>query len=160
MIKLSRLAPLALIALALVLPSVAHATPDADASALKRCATPRSFTAGPFFADQVKARGVSCRSAREQVKRWGRTEDPRHARRSQGPGLPSQGGYRCVTRSVAYETSRARCTRQRARGWAAASAPDVASTQMEIRVRLFAMLRERAGTPEVTLDLPEGARVS
>ena len=31
---------------------------------------------------------------------------------------------------------------------------------MEIRVRLFAMLRERAGTPEVTLDLPEGARVS
>ncbi len=31
---------------------------------------------------------------------------------------------------------------------------------MEITVRLFAMLRERAGTPEVTLDLPEGARVS
>jgi MoaE-MoaD fusion protein len=31
---------------------------------------------------------------------------------------------------------------------------------MQITVRLFAMLRERAGTPEVTLDLPEGARVS
>ena len=31
---------------------------------------------------------------------------------------------------------------------------------MEITVRLFAMLRERAGTPELTLDLPEGARVS
>ncbi len=31
---------------------------------------------------------------------------------------------------------------------------------MEITVRLFAMLRERAGTSEVTLDLPEGARVS
>ena len=30
---------------------------------------------------------------------------------------------------------------------------------MEITVRLFAMLRERAGTPEVTLELPEGARV-
>ena len=30
---------------------------------------------------------------------------------------------------------------------------------MEITVRLFAMLRERAGAPEVTLDLPDGARV-
>ena len=31
---------------------------------------------------------------------------------------------------------------------------------MEVTVRLFAMLRERAGTREVTLDLPDGARVS
>jgi MoaE-MoaD fusion protein len=31
---------------------------------------------------------------------------------------------------------------------------------MEVTVRLFAMLRERAGTNEVTLELPEGARVS
>ena len=30
---------------------------------------------------------------------------------------------------------------------------------MEVTVRLFAMLRERAGTPEVVLELPEGARV-
>ena len=30
---------------------------------------------------------------------------------------------------------------------------------MEVTVRLFAMLRERAGRPAVTLDLPEGARV-
>jgi molybdopterin synthase catalytic subunit len=30
---------------------------------------------------------------------------------------------------------------------------------MEVRVRLFAMLRERAGSSEVTLELPEGARV-
>jgi molybdopterin synthase catalytic subunit len=30
---------------------------------------------------------------------------------------------------------------------------------MEVTVRLFAMLRERAGTAEMTLDLPEGARV-
>jgi molybdopterin converting factor subunit 1 len=30
---------------------------------------------------------------------------------------------------------------------------------VEVTVRLFAMLRERAGTPEVTIDLPEGARV-
>ena len=109
MIKLSRLAPLALIALTLVLPSVAHATPDAAASALKRCATPRGFTTGPFFADQVKARGVSCRSAREQVKRWGRTDN---CVMPDGPKdrVCRAGGYRCVTRSVAYETSRARCT--------------------------------------------------
>jgi molybdopterin converting factor subunit 1 len=30
---------------------------------------------------------------------------------------------------------------------------------VEITVRLFAMLRERAGTPEVTLELPDGAQV-
>ena len=30
---------------------------------------------------------------------------------------------------------------------------------MEVTVRLFAMLRERAGAPEVKLELPEGARV-
>ena len=30
---------------------------------------------------------------------------------------------------------------------------------MEVTVRLFAMLRERAGAAEVTLDLPDGARV-
>jgi MoaE-MoaD fusion protein len=30
---------------------------------------------------------------------------------------------------------------------------------MEVTVRLFAMLRERAGKPELTLELPEGARV-
>jgi MoaE-MoaD fusion protein len=32
--------------------------------------------------------------------------------------------------------------------------------RVEVTVRLFAMLRERAGAGEVTLDLPEGARVS
>ena len=31
---------------------------------------------------------------------------------------------------------------------------------MEVTVRLFAMLRERAGASQVTLELPEGARVS
>src|SRR3954462_2769811 len=31
---------------------------------------------------------------------------------------------------------------------------------MEVTVRLFAMLRERAGASEVTLELPDGARVS
>ena len=30
---------------------------------------------------------------------------------------------------------------------------------MEVTVRLFAVLRERAGSPELTLDLPDGARV-
>jgi molybdopterin converting factor subunit 1 len=30
---------------------------------------------------------------------------------------------------------------------------------VEVKVRLFAMLRERAGAPELLLDLPEGARV-
>jgi MoaE-MoaD fusion protein len=30
---------------------------------------------------------------------------------------------------------------------------------VEVTIRLFAMLRERAGAPEVTVDLPDGARV-
>jgi MoaE-MoaD fusion protein len=30
---------------------------------------------------------------------------------------------------------------------------------MEVTVRLFAMLRDRAGSPELTLELPDGARV-
>lgn len=33
-------------------------------------------------------------------------------------------------------------------------------TPMRVTVRLFAMLRERAGSAEIELDLPEGARVS
>ena len=35
----------------------------------------------------------------------------------------------------------------------------VASRAVEVTVKLFAMLRERAGAGEVTLELPEGARV-
>jgi molybdopterin converting factor small subunit len=31
---------------------------------------------------------------------------------------------------------------------------------MEVTVRLFAMLRERAGADSLTLELPDGARVS
>ena len=30
---------------------------------------------------------------------------------------------------------------------------------MEVRVRLFAMLREQAGTSDVVLDLPDGSQV-
>jgi hypothetical protein len=102
------LAAATLAALLIVLPATAHAA-DADAAALKRCATPRSFTTGPFFADQVKARGISCRAARAQVKRWGNTDN---CLMPDGPNdhVCRAGGYRCVTRSVAYETSRARCT--------------------------------------------------
>jgi hypothetical protein len=96
----------ALVAIAFALPAGAHA--DAGAAALKRCATPRSFTTGPFFADQVRARGVSCAAARRQVKRWGRTDD---CVMPDGPKdrVCRTGGYHCVTRSVGYETSRGRC---------------------------------------------------
>src|SRR5207247_9068721 len=38
-------------------------------------------------------------------------------------------------------------------------APELNLRQVEVTVRLFAMLRERAGSGEVTLDLPDGARV-
>ena len=39
-------------------------------------------------------------------------------------------------------------------------APRRSIPRVEVTVRLFAMLRERAGAPELTLELPEGARVS
>ncbi len=98
---------LALLAIALTLPAGARA--DAGASALKRCATPETFMTGPFFADQVKARGVSCEAARRQVKRWGRTDD---CVMPDGPKdrVCRTGGYRCVTQRLGYELSRARCT--------------------------------------------------
>jgi molybdopterin converting factor subunit 1 len=38
--------------------------------------------------------------------------------------------------------------------------PPSSMARMEVTVRLFAMLRERAGAREVTLELPDGARVS
>jgi molybdopterin converting factor subunit 1 len=38
-------------------------------------------------------------------------------------------------------------------------APELNLRRVEVRVRLFAMLRERAGSGEITLDLPDGARV-
>ncbi len=39
-------------------------------------------------------------------------------------------------------------------------APRRSICRVEVTVRLFAMLRERAGAPELTLELPEGASVS
>ena len=41
-----------------------------------------------------------------------------------------------------------------------AAAPARSIRRVEVTVRLFAMLRERAGRAEVVLELPEGARVS
>src|SRR5919198_4517932 len=38
-------------------------------------------------------------------------------------------------------------------------APELSLRPVQVTVRLFAMLRERAGAREVTLELPEGARV-
>lgn len=38
---------------------------------LKSCSTPSSFMVGPFFADQLRARGVSCDKARTVARRWG-----------------------------------------------------------------------------------------
>ena len=98
---------------AVALPSAA-AGQEAGAAALKHCSTPRSFTTGPFFADQVRARGVSCDAARAQVKTWGRTKD---CVMPDGPkdAVCRAGGYRCVTRDIAYETLRARCTKGKRR---------------------------------------------
>lgn len=107
------LAGAALVLAALAPPSTATGQ-SASAATLKHCPTPRSFTTGPFFADQVRARGVSCDAARAQVKTWGRTDD---CVMPDGPNdhVCRAGGYRCVTRDIAYETSRARCTKGKRR---------------------------------------------
>jgi hypothetical protein len=103
---IKRLLPLALLLILLAIP--------ADASAaLQRCSVPEGFTTGPFFVDQVKKRGMSCRTARRQVKRWGNT---RACVYPDGPRdrVCRAGGYRCVSRDIrGFEGSRISC---RARG--------------------------------------------
>jgi hypothetical protein len=107
------LLPIRLVAALLAVPVPVSA--DTGASRLKRCPTPRGFTTGPFFADQVRARGVSCRTARAQVKRWGRTRDCVYP---DGPRdrVCRAGRYRCVTRDVpGFEGGRATCKRGKRR---------------------------------------------
>lgn len=106
-----RLKTAALLALTATVASPAASpagTVPATAATPKRCATPTGFMAGPFFADQVRARGVGCRTARRLVKRWGRTDD------CIMPSGPSDrvcrvGSYRCVNRDAGYETFRTTC---------------------------------------------------
>jgi hypothetical protein len=105
-----RLKTAAVLALTVAVASPA-ASPAGAASATaaaKRCATPTGFMAGPFFVDQVRARGVGCRAARRLVKRWGRTDD------CIMPSGPSDrvcrvGSYRCVNRDAGYESFRTTC---------------------------------------------------
>jgi hypothetical protein len=102
---IKRLLPIALLVVLVSIP--------ADASAaLQRCSVPEGFTTGPFFVDQVKKRGMSCRTARRQVKRWGNT---RACVYPDGPRdrVCRAGRYRCVSRDAGYESSRISC---RARG--------------------------------------------
>ena len=78
------------------------------AAAAKSCPTRPGFTGGPFFVDQLRARGVTCRAARRLVKRWGRTDD------CMMPSGPSDrvcrvGSYRCVYRDAGYESFRTTC---------------------------------------------------
>lgn len=103
-----------LVLAAVALPNDAVADPQAGAASLKSCHTARGFMTGPFFADQVRARGISCDAARTQVKRWGETDD---CVMPDGPKdhVCRAGGFRCVTRSIGYETLRARCTKGKRR---------------------------------------------
>ena len=88
---------------------------EATAAKLKRCPTKSGFMTGPFFADQVRARGVSCRTARKVVKRWGNTNS------CVAPSTPSDrtcraGRYRCTYRDIqGFEGGRTRCTRGKRR---------------------------------------------
>lgn len=97
---------------AAVLGALAAPAPAAAQSGFERCSTPRDFRAGPFFADQLQARVVSCRSARRFVKRWGRTRDCVMPRGGPSDRVCFVRGYRCVTRQVGYETLRATCKRR------------------------------------------------
>jgi hypothetical protein len=87
----------------------------ASAAKLKRCHTNEGFMTGPFFADQVKARGVSCRTARKVAKGWGKRNS------CVAPPSPSDktcrvGRYRCTYRDVkGFEGGRTRCTRGKSR---------------------------------------------
>jgi hypothetical protein len=104
------LALTAIVATAAVGP--AKAAPPAAAA--KRCSTPAGFRGGPFWVDQLRARGVGCPAARRLVKRWGRTDD------CMMPSGPSDrvcqvGSYRCVYRDAGYEAFRTTCKSGRSR---------------------------------------------
>ena len=68
--------------------------------------------AGPFFTDTLRARVVSCRSARKFVRRWGNTSDCVMPRGGPSDDVCRVGRYRCVSKQKGYELSRARCKRK------------------------------------------------
>ena len=110
---------LALLALATALaaPGATAGGEPATAAKLKGCPVKDSFMTGPFFAWRVRARGMGCRAARTQAKKWG---DTRPCVYSDGPNDHTcrAGGYRCVTRDVGYEGGLTRCVRKgRAVSW-------------------------------------------
>ena len=66
---------LALVALATALtaPGATAAGEPATVAKLKGCHVKDSFMTGPFFAWRVRKRGMTCRAARTQAKKWGDT---------------------------------------------------------------------------------------
>ena len=110
---MKRICLLALPALLLVLLVAAPAAPAR--SSVKRCSVPSGFMTGPFFADALRVRAVSCANGRTLVKKWGRTKDC--VMPSGGPSDTTckVGRYRCVYRRKGGEGSelaRSTCKRR------------------------------------------------
>lgn len=102
-------------AAALAAPGATAGGEQAGAAKLKRCHTKPGFRTGPFFADQVKARGVSCTAARKQVKKWGNTNSCVY---TDGPEDRTcrAGKYRCTYRQLRnFEGGRTTCKRGKKR---------------------------------------------
>lgn len=70
---------------------------------------------GPFFADGLRVRGVSCASGRKLVKRWGRTTDCVTPTGGPSDKTCRVGRYRCTYRQTGgseSEVSRSTCKRR------------------------------------------------
>lgn len=96
----------ALLAAALGAPAASAAPP------LKQCSTAGGLRAGPFYADQLRARVVSCADARRFVTRWGNTRECIMPSGGPSDRVCRVGAYRCVYFDIGYETGRERCRRR------------------------------------------------
>lgn len=71
---------------------------------------------GPFFADGVRVRGISCSGGRKLVARWGRTSDCVRAPTGKASDKTCKvGHYRCTYRQTGgaeSEVSRTTCKRR------------------------------------------------
>ncbi len=105
------------LALALVIVLVTAVGPSgaSAASSVKRCSTPSGFTTGPFFADTVRVRGVTCANGRKLVSRWGRTSDCVKPKGGPSDRTCRVARYRCTYRQIGgaeSEVGRTTCKRR------------------------------------------------
>ncbi len=107
--------PTLVLALVILLAAAVGTSGASAASGVKRCSTPSGFMTGPFFADTVRVRAVSCADGRKLVARWGRTSGCVKAKGGPSARTCRVGRYRCTYRQIGgaeSAVSRTTCKRR------------------------------------------------